>query len=750
MLKKKEINHEDYPMVLDWSNFKNTKSKLPCKCETCDEVIFRSINDLDYRKTCFCRECGHKNGGKNRTREPKHEDYPMVLDWSGYENTQTPLPCKCDICGNSFNRSIYMIDRCKRRSNSGSVCENCTSTKRKQTNTKIYGVENYYQSEDFKNTMKEKYGVENPSQSETVQNKKVKNKIEKHGKRIINKEDYPMVLEWNGYQTISTKLPCKCDGCGNTTYKPIDLLDRKNTCFCRKCGIVNATKTKTHIINKEEFPYVLDWNNYVNKRSKLPCKCQECGKIIEKTISALELQKTCFCSKCSFKIKTIETNIKKYGVSHVSKSEDIKNKKEKSYIERYGYKNPFQVPEIIDVIKKKNVQTFIKKFGCENPFQSTEIKEKIKETNLKKYGVPNPVKNKDVVKKMQQTNLERYGEKHVLLVPEFQEKRIQTNLERYGVPHYCLTEKYQKASNVTSKINLKWLNLIKKHFNIKCEEEFRINNFSYDLKIENLLIEINPTFTHNSTYGYGFIRGFTTENVPITPDYHFNKWKLAKDNGYTLISIYDNISETKMLNIIRSKIGKNKIKIGARKCEIKEIPQKECNLFLDEHHIQNKSNGQKYCIALFYENELVGVMTFGQPRFNKKYEWELVRLCFKPNITIQGGVSKMWNYFKTTYNPTSCICYLNLNLGGDNIHLDDFKFVKYNKPAGYWIHLKTGRTITNNSLRFKGASRFIGDDDLVKYPKGMDNREIMKLEGFVEMYDNGNVVYEYNNKVYPT
>jgi hypothetical protein len=320
-------------------------------------------------------------------------------------------------------------------------------------------------------------------------------------------------------------------------------------------------------------------------------------------------------------------------------------------------------------------------------------------------------------------------------------------MDKYGVPHYCMTEHCRTAGKTISKPNLKWFELIKNEFDTECEKEHSINRFSYDLKIENTLIDINPTFSHNSTYGYAYVKGFTTENNPIPSDHHFNRWKLAKDNGYTLISIYDNMSETKMLNVIRSKIGKNEIKIGARKCEVKEISQKECNLFLDEYHIQNRAVGQKHCVTLFYENELVGVMTFGKSRFNKNYDWELVRLCFKPNITVQGGVSRMWNYFKRMYNPTSCICYLNLNLGGDDIHLNDFKFVKYNKPAGYWIHLKTGRTITNNSLRFKGASRFIGDDDLIKYPKGTDNREIMKLEGFVEMYDNGNVVYEYKKAV---
>jgi len=450
------------------------------------------------------------------------------------------------------------------------------------------------------------------------------------------------------------------------------------------------------IIVREDYPMVLDWDGYENIHTKLPCKCDGCADIVLKTIKRLDYFKTCFCRKCAYTIKIRETNLKKYGVEH--------------------------------------------------PLQSEEIQKKIRETNLKKYGVEHNLQSKVVKDKIIQTNLERYGVENPAQSIETKEKIIQTNIERYGVPYFCMVKKcYMKAKRI-SKTNEYWIELIKKELGVDCKIEFPINKTQFDLQIDNILIDINPTFSHNSTYGYGYASGKTKKNKPTPIDYHFNKFKLAKDNGYTLISVFDNMNKNKMLNVIRSKIGKNEIKIGARKCEIKEISQKECNLFLDKYHIQNKAIGQKHCISLFYENELVGVMTFGQPRFNKKYEWELVRLCFKPNITVQGGVSKMWNYFKTTSNPSSCICYLNLNLGGDNIHLEDFKFVKYNKPAGYWICLKTGRTITNNSLRIRGASRFIGDEDFIKYPKGMDNREIMKNDGFVEMYDCGNIVYEYFNK----
>ena len=584
-------------------------------------------------------------------------------------------------------------------------------------------------------------------------------------KRIINWDDYPMILDNSGYKNTSTKLPCKCEECGEVIEKSIEMIDRNGLCLCKLCVGKRLSESKSKNPTPEEYPMVLDWSGYKTKNaSLLPCKCDGCGGVVNKTLNKLDGQIGCYCRSCAHKIKAAQTNIEKYGVSHPSKSEDIKNKKKITTLKNYGYTNPAQSPEIQEKMKQTNLerygyenaalnknvkektkQTNLERYGSISSAQNEEIQEKMKQTNLERYGYENAALNKNVKEKTAQTNLKRYGYIHPFESPEVQEKSKQTNLKKYGVPYYCLTEHYQKSSNIISKINLKWVDLLRKHFNVDCETEFVIDKYSYDIKIENLLIEINPTFSHNSTYAYDYVKGFTYDNNPISYDYHFNKWKVAHDNGYTLISVYDNMNECKILNTIRSKIGKNEISIGARKCEVKNIIQNECNFFLEKYHVQGKTIGQKVCIGLFYNNSLVGVMSFGQPRFNKNFKWELIRLCFKENMSIPGGVSKMWQYFKKINNPTNCICYLNLNLGGDQIHLSDFKFIKYNKPGGYWIHTKTAQIVTNNSLRMRGASRFIGDDNLTKYPKGMDNREIMRLEGFVEMYDNGNAVYHYND-----
>ena len=110
MAKKREINKDDYPMVTDWSGYKNTHTLLPTICDVCNCIVYKSIKDLDRQKTYTCYECGKKNSGLKNRRIVNREDYPMVTDWSIYEDTRTKLPCKCDGCGCIVPKSINLLN----------------------------------------------------------------------------------------------------------------------------------------------------------------------------------------------------------------------------------------------------------------------------------------------------------------------------------------------------------------------------------------------------------------------------------------------------------------------------------------------------------------------------------------------------------------------------------------------------------------------------------------------------------------
>ena len=99
--------------------------------------------------------------------------------------------------------------------------------------------------------------------------------------------------------------------------------------------------------------------------------------------------------------------------------------------------------------------------------------------------------------------------------------------------------------------------------------------------------------------------------------------------------------------------------------------------FLRENHIQGEL-GSSIKLGLFYNNELVSLMTFGYRHTNSKKEFELIRFCNKINTNIIGASSKLFKYFKKNYDFETLISYSDFrlfdgkmysNLGFNKIHL---------------------------------------------------------------------------------
>ena len=160
--------------------------------------------------------------------------------------------------------------------------------------------------------------------------------------------------------------------------------------------------------------------------------------------------------------------IKKYGVTVPYKNKNIKNKGIQTLLERYGVTSPAK----LDWVKEKSKNTCLRKYGVEYSFQSENNKIKSKNTLLSRYGVENAFFLHRRISKINKT------------IGEF-----------LGVDSY----------------------------------EFPLKNKQYDLKLDNTLIEINPTISHNSDVDFCY---------SIRPvNYHYDKTKLARDNGFRCFNI---------------------------------------------------------------------------------------------------------------------------------------------------------------------------------------------------------------------
>jgi group I intron endonuclease len=135
----------------------------------------------------------------------------------------------------------------------------------------------------------------------------------------------------------------------------------------------------------------------------------------------------------------------------------------------------------------------------------------------------------------------------------------------------------------------------------------------------------------------------------------------------------------------------NSEKIWARKCEVREVTNNTLvRDFLEKNHIQGFV-GSRVKLGLFYNDELVSIMTFGNLRksMGQNVEvgsYELLRFCNKLNYSIVGGASKLFNYFVENYKPKSILSYADKRWSsGDLYKKIGFKLLSDTPPNYYWI-----------------------------------------------------------------
>lgn len=288
-------------------------------------------------------------------------------------------------------------------------------------------------------------------------------------------------------------------------------------------------------------------------------------------------------------------------------------------------------------------------------------------------------------------------------------------------------KRFNKFSKGESAPNKNFAKLLDDN-NISYEREFYVDHFLYDFRVGNNLIEINPYPFHNIT--------FSPFGEPRDKDYHYQKSLVAKNNDYRCIHVWDWDNIDKVIELL-----KPREKVYARKCTVQEVDKDIACKFINSYHLQGstKTDRSKNTIrlGLYYNNELVSIMTFGKPRYNKKYEYELIRFC--SSYAVIGGAEKLFKYFLRKYKPSSIISYCDFSKFSGNTY-EKLGFSKLSLGiSSHWYNPKTKRHITDNLLRRYGADKLLDTN----YGKGTDNKEILVENGFVEIRDSGQITYVY-------
>ena len=396
-------------------------------------------------------------------------------------------------------------------------------------------------------------------------------------------------------------------------------------------------------------------------------------------------------------------------------------------------------------------------------------------------------KDNDIYKKAQVTNIEKYGTSCSLNNQEVKNKALQTKKEKYGSEYYCNSEKSKQK--IEQKTFDKFVNDIK-----DCDIiSYKNKSLTCKCKQCGLIFTINESFAYLRHYRYNiplcincvplldlqsakekeinkFIKSIYTGDIIENDrtilngkeldiylpekklafefdglywhselykdkDYHLNKTEICKENDIQLIHIFEDewlYKQDIVKSRIRGLLGLNE-RIFARKCIIKEVSYKDSEQFLNDNHIQGNCMSS-YRYGLYYNNELVSLMTFGKSRFANEYE--LLRFCNKLNINVIGGASKLFKHFLSDHSEIiEIISFADRRWSIGNLYEKlGFKYSKTTPPSYFYII----DNIRYNRIDFQKHK-------LVKegYDPNLSEHEIMLSRNIYRIYDCGNLKYVY-------
>lgn len=481
----------------------------------------------------------------------------------------------------------------------------------------------------------------------------------------------------------------------------------------------------------EDFIPYYTWNRSMESLVKKYC-CKNCkGKKIKES-NLIKYGVTSVAKLESSKKKSKKTNLQKRGVSYHTQSDDVKTKIKNSNLEKLGVENPMQS----NIIKEKQKNTIIEKYGVSNVSEIEEVKEKKRKTTLFNFGVESPLKSNEIKNKVKLTNLKKYGNEYFTKNEKYRKENYKISNDELYVKYldngisifrcdYKLNHYFQITKDVYCKRKLYNIGLctvcnpISDNRSIKEKELFNFISDIYKEKIVNNYrdgkMEID-IYLPDLEIGFEFNGLYWHSDIFKDKKFHINKSLFFKEKGIRIIHIWEDDWDFRkdiVKSQIRNWLGLTPNKIFARKCKIKEIiDSKVSNKFLNENHIQGNVRSNLK-IGLFYEEELVSIMTFDHYEGRKKMfenEWNINRFCNKVDYNVIGGASKILRYFLKNYDVTRIISYADRDWSLGNLY-EKLGFNKISESNPDYKYIFDGKRV--HKSRFRKSKTNISESDLL-------------------------------------
>lgn len=423
--------------------------------------------------------------------------------------------------------------------------------------------------------------------------------------------------------------------------------------------------------------------------------------------------------------KQEETNLKKYGAKCSLQNKEVKQKIKNTMVERYGVENPSQSEEI----KKKKEDTCKSNYGVASPMQNAGVRDKMKSTYLAKTGYDNPFNNPECMEKAKQTSLQKYGTLYPMQSDVVQQKSRVTSKENWGHTHpmknpqvrerqlASITASMKAGSKPEAEV-LDWVRSLgveaKKSY-LGGQKPCEIDIMCYLSEGKRMGIEFNGDFWHSEAH--------------MPKHYHYNKTKMAMENGVELIHIFQSEwrkSKDVIKSYIKAKLGKCERQVFAHRCEVREVTKDETAHFFTENHLQGKPTLSTKTLGLYYNDELVSAASF-----SGRTQLQLSRFTDTRDCLVVGGLSKLCKH--AFQNLGEFISFVHLRLGyGNAFYKAGFKHVATVKP-NYWYFDTNRKRIVTKQARKSIAT-----------PEGMSEHEHALKDGLVRVYDCGKLKFLYS------
>lgn len=242
-----------------------------------------------------------------------------------------------------------------------------------------------------------------------------------------------------------------------------------------------------------------------------------------------------------------ETSLKKYGTKYPSQSDKIKDKIRKTTIERHG-------GFCLQSNREAYEQTMLERYGVTSPLKSEAIRSKHRETCLNRYGVENVSSTKIVRDKVKEAMLQSYGigvqnQQHLN-----REYRDGVTILEFLNDKKSLEALYFSRDIVGTSIDLgvcqrTVYNYLNKHDITRRKgpsslETFFIDNLGEDVvKNDRSLLDGLEIDLYLPEHGIGIeCHGeywhASNSKFPKAPNYHFQKFLLAKSKGIRLFQFW--------------------------------------------------------------------------------------------------------------------------------------------------------------------------------------------------------------------